>query len=183
MDIEFWYGNPSIEVHKGNLKLCEKLAGKFCVIDIPTSLILPDLCNFFFTFLPEIEEFKIFKTSSNKMYCCAISLNHIETSAFFIEQFADKRFNSIEEHQCSIVNIEGWDCETSELFSKFHDKCLICLEELDRPAVSILCGHLFHIKCLEMWSDATCPVCRYHQTTPDMSECDTCGVRLIFGCV
>ena len=93
----------------------------------------------------------------------------------FIEQFADKRLNFIEEHQCSIVNIESWDCETSELFPKFHDKCSICLEELNRPAVSILCGHLFHIKCLEMWSDATCPVCRYHQTPPDTSECDTCG--------
>ena len=173
--IEFWYGNPSIEVHKGNLRLCESLTGKFCIFDIPTSLVLPDLCSFFLSFLPEISELKIFKTSSNKVYCCAISLENPESSSRFIENFSDKRFNSLEENQCNISNIQSWDCETSELFSKFHDKCPICLEDLDRPAISILCGHLFHVRCLEMWSDATCPVCRYHQTPPDISECDTCG--------
>ena len=164
--IEFWYGNPSIEVHKGNLTLCHEVTGKFCIIDIPTSLILTDLCNFLQLFLPEINEIKIFRASNSKIYCCAISLFSVESSLSFIAQFADKRFNSIEEHQCTIVNILSWDCQTSEIFTKFHDKCPICLEDLDRPAISILCGHLFHVKC---------PVCRYHQTPPDISECDTCG--------
>jgi BRCA1-associated protein len=173
--IEFWYGNPSIEVYKGNLKLCEEITGKFCITDIPTSLILSDLCIFIKDYLPDIQQIKIFRTTSSKLYCCAILLTDLNLSTSFALNYKAKPFNTIEDHICHIVNIQSWDCESSDLFSVYHDKCPICLEELDKPVLSILCGHLFHVKCLEMWSDTTCPVCRYHQTPPDTSQCDTCG--------
>lgn len=174
-DIEFWYGNPSIEVYKGNLQMTSDFTGRFCMVDIPTSLILSDLCTFLQSYLPVIQELKILRTSSGKVYLCAISLQDESLSENFLKEFNNCKFNSIEDHLCSIVSICKWDLENSRLFSSFLDRCPICLEDIGKPAVSLLCGHLFHVKCLEMWSDTTCPVCRYHQTPPDTSVCDTCG--------
>ena len=70
--IEYWYGNPSIEISKGNIKLSPSLSTYFCITDIPTSLILSDLFNFLETFLSKINQLKVFRTSSSKVYCCAV---------------------------------------------------------------------------------------------------------------
>jgi len=43
------------------------------------------------------------------------------------------------------------------------------------PLISILCGHFFHVPCLEKWNDAKCPVCRYYQHPLQSSKCDFCG--------
>ena len=174
-DIEYWFGNPSIEVYKGTLQLCQELTGRFCIIDIPTCLILSDLLSFLHKFFPHINDLKIFKSSSSKVYCCAVSLTDPNYSKSFLEEFSDKKFNEIEDHICSVVCISNWIQKWLEISPKPFERCPICLDDIDKPTISILCGHDFHVKCLEMWSDTTCPVCRYHQTPPDTSVCDTCG--------
>lgn len=173
-DIEYWYGNPSIDVYKGELQVCQENTGKFCIIDIPTSLITQDICDFLKSKLLEIQEMRILRSSSNKFYYCAILLQPNSDTINFFQEFEGKKFNSIELNTCNIVNIKFWDFKNAEA-SPHTIKCPICLEEIDKVSISILCGHLFHVKCLDLWSDTTCPICRYHQTPPDSSVCDTCG--------
>lgn len=51
------------------------------------------------------------------------------------------------------------------------DECAVCLldlAELGGPGPTLVCGHLYHSSCLELWLDrcvslgqhATCPMCR-----------------------
>ncbi|KAF4672132.1 hypothetical protein FOL47_000848 [Perkinsus chesapeaki] len=42
-------------------------------------------------------------------------------------------------------------------------------------ALTILCGHSFHWKCLSKWCDRSCPVCRFQQYPSRCSSCDVCG--------
>ena len=55
--------------------------------------------------------------------------------------------------------------------------CSICLEQIHPPSsplLTILCLHHFHLDCLSLWSDSTCPVCRFslHPALP--SACSSC---------
>ncbi|KAL8444168.1 hypothetical protein Emed_006340 [Eimeria media] len=43
----------------------------------------------------------------------------------------------------------------------------------DMP-LSVLCGHSFHVGCLQKWRDNTCPVCRYQQHPLQPSCCSAC---------
>ena len=44
----------------------------------------------------------------------------------------------------------------------------------DMP-IAVLCGHSFHVSCLQKWRDASCPVCRYQQHPLQPSCCSACG--------
>ena len=41
--------------------------------------------------------------------------------------------------------------------------------------IGILCGHFFHMNCLEKWNDSICPLCRYYQHPTEHSKCEICG--------
>ena len=40
--------------------------------------------------------------------------------------------------------------------------CVICLDNMTDKVGKILCGHVFHYRCIDRWirSSASCPVCR-----------------------
>ena len=173
-DIEYWYGNPSIEVCKGEIQICSEITNCFCIIDIPTSLVIQDICDFLKPFIPSIHELRILRSSSSKFYYCAVLLQHTSESLNFLQEFEGKQYNEIEPNTCNVVSLKSWDFKPDASPLQM-EKCPICLEEIDKVAISVLCGHKFHVKCLALWSDPTCPVCRYHQSPPDTSACDTCG--------
>ncbi|KAG8346774.1 hypothetical protein TRVL_02397 [Trypanosoma vivax] len=55
-------------------------------------------------------------------------------------------------------------CEDTFVVGEFHlTSCPICLERftLDNPAIVVICGHGFHLQCLEDWRQRSpvCPVC------------------------
>ncbi|KEG11927.1 hypothetical protein DQ04_02141050 [Trypanosoma grayi] len=54
--------------------------------------------------------------------------------------------------------------EDTFIVGEYHlSSCPICLERftLDNPAILVVCGHGFHLQCLEEWRQrsAMCPVC------------------------
>jgi len=52
-------------------------------------------------------------------------------------------------------------------------QCVVCLEALSAHGQAVLttaCGHTFHLTCLRKWSDAPCPVCRYHHNLASVSS-------------
>ncbi|KAJ8539603.1 hypothetical protein K7X08_013855 [Anisodus acutangulus] len=65
---------------------------------------------------------------------------------------------------------------TLERSAKFSE-CAICLTEFvdgDEIRVLPLCGHGFHVGCIDTWlgSHSSCPSCRQ---IPVVSRCDKCG--------
>ncbi|KAJ1678906.1 hypothetical protein EV182_003113 [Spiromyces aspiralis] len=51
--------------------------------------------------------------------------------------------------------------------------CPVCLERLDCTVsglLTIICQHTFHCRCLSMWGDGNCPVCRYTQMSPFVDQ-------------
>ncbi|RNF21427.1 uncharacterized protein Tco025E_03477 [Trypanosoma conorhini] len=55
-------------------------------------------------------------------------------------------------------------CEDTFVVGEYHlSSCPICLERftLDNPAIVFVCGHGFHLQCLESWRQraSICPVC------------------------
>uniref|UniRef100_A0A1I8F624 RING-type domain-containing protein n=1 Tax=Macrostomum lignano TaxID=282301 RepID=A0A1I8F624_9PLAT len=55
--------------------------------------------------------------------------------------------------------------------------CPVCLDRLDEPLkgiLTILCNHSFHLRCLDKWHEASCPVCRY-VATPQSSDGNSCS--------
>ncbi len=45
---------------------------------------------------------------------------------------------------------------------KRHDECPICLDKMscEGELIVLLCGHMFHTKCLHSLEDPLCPLCR-----------------------
>jgi hypothetical protein len=45
--------------------------------------------------------------------------------------------------------------------------CSICLNPVrkTRQSKELQCGHLYHAKCIDQWSQETCPLCRQHTGT------------------
>ena len=59
-------------------------------------------------------------------------------------------------------------------------QCVVCLEPLESDGSQALlttaCNHSFHVRCLAQWSDAPCPVCRYHHNLASISsQCQWVG--------
>ncbi|CAG9333930.1 unnamed protein product [Blepharisma stoltei] len=175
--IEFWSGNPSVDILKGNIALSDTETPILLMVDIPTSLILVDLYVFLSASLPQIKEIRVLKGPTSKHYLCAILTDSDVSAKEIFQAYSGVKFNSIEDHICQLLFVQSIDISGSDsnLFINHSDHCPICLEDIDVPAITVLCGHSFHIKCLEKLNHSTCPVCRYHLSPPDKSQCDTCG--------
>ena len=171
---DFWFGNPSIEITGGNLIVGEMPSEILCMFNIPTSLQVSDVCLFLTPVLTKIKQLRIMKGSASKTYVCCLLTTSIEDSQMILQELSGVPFNALEDHVCEIGFITQLEF-SGELFTVDIQACPICLEELHKESISVLCGHSFHIRCLERWGDTTCPVCRYHQSPPDKSHCDTCA--------
>lgn len=175
--MEFWSGNPSVDIIKGNITISEIETETLLMYDIPTSIILVDLYVFLSSALPKIKEIRILKGSTSKHYLCAILTTATDSATAIYGNYAGIRFNPIEDHICHLAYVQSIDLIGSDLhlFSSYTDHCPICLEDIEVPAITVLCGHCFHLKCIEKLNHSTCPVCRFHLSPPDNSQCDTCG--------
>jgi hypothetical protein len=80
--------------------------------------------------------------------------------------------------------------EGCALISDGAARCTICLDSLsEAPAVTTVCGHVFHVSCLAKCEETPCPLCRYdlslvqsklrcgdcHMETDDLWMCLVCG--------
>lgn len=50
----------------------------------------------------------------------------------------------------------------THIFPEQHIDCSICLDNISNDAHYLLCGHIFHSKCIRKWviHHKTCPMCR-----------------------
>ena len=76
-EIEFWIGNPSIDVIHGRLTLLDFInRNLLCVYDIPTSQTLTDLLEFFAMIETDVASMKIMRGGMKKSYMCLIKLTN-----------------------------------------------------------------------------------------------------------
>lgn len=49
----------------------------------------------------------------------------------------------------------------TELINIEEERCAVCLNSLtSSPNISLACHHTFHVACLRLWTQNTCPICR-----------------------
>lgn len=183
--VEFWLGNPAIDLVRGTFEISEEVRGEYvCMIDIPTSISVYELCTFLQPCLNLIEEMRILRGDNNKFYLGMLKTHNGSDAENLIRTLSGKSYNPIEEYLCEIKSIQRvftyassheLNTETDLFSRKVNERCPICLEEFEGCLISVLCGHCFHWNCIVKCSDDTCPVCRYHQSPPDYSECEVCG--------
>ncbi|OQV17281.1 BRCA1-associated protein [Hypsibius exemplaris] len=197
--VQFYYGNPSVEMVKGVLHLYrdnERTSLKptavrstlLCMLAVPAHLSTGDLLRFSAPFSTEIQKLKIIRDQTPNQYMVLFRFKNQESADRFYDHFNGVPFNSIEPGIChlayvakvdAVEDIDGGGMAVDGLTEL--PTCAFCLERMDEAAngvLTILCNHSFHSACLEQWGDSSCPVCRYFQT-PQMAEeqaCFQCGM-------
>lgn len=184
-EVEFWFGNPTVELTKGTLQLAmSQTSAEVCMLGIPTSVSLVEVCGFLARAVGDVRELRVLRSLNHREYLCAIRTRDPAATERLIKDFNGKRFNLLEEERCLLVPIFQMTLASGgsltyevpgTIFGQHEGHCPICLEELDGALIGVLCGHYFHWRCLEKWTDESCPVCRYHQSPPDNNECEVCS--------
>ncbi|GAV08742.1 hypothetical protein RvY_18393 [Ramazzottius varieornatus] len=197
--VQFYYGNPSVEMVKGVLHLFREnertslkpnvaRSSLLCMLAVPAYLSTHDLLRFAAPFAAEIERLKIIRDQTPNQYMVLLRFRSQESADLFYDHFNGVPFTSIEPGICHLAYVAKVDCvqdmEGGGMSLKGVTElptCAFCLERMDEAAngvLTILCNHSFHSACLDQWVDSSCPVCRYFQT-PQMAEeqaCSTCGM-------
>lgn len=113
----------------------------------------------------------IYLTSTYRMNCIAVALALFFSARFFVILgliiTKDAKVNAkypIKQKTIKRKKDTICCCSKSECACKLDTECPICLEIKGKHTctLKLVCGHSFHVKCLEMWVNhgSTCPMCR-----------------------
>jgi hypothetical protein len=73
----------------------------------------------------------------------------------FLENYNFKKLNISKKYEiCKKVNHELMENDLD------FENCGICLSKMNKNICSGLCGHCFHIECINQWKRFECPICR-----------------------
>jgi BRCA1-associated protein len=198
--IEFFSGNPSVEVSNGIIHLYRddkfdlhdhfskpaKRSDMVCVMAVPANMPIADFVSFTGPCQKNITNMRIIRDSSPNRYMVIIKYKDQAAADEFYTIFNGTKYNSLEPELCHILYVAQVEYFSSDvpLFPPSGQvelpTCPVCLERLDSSAsgiLTILCNHSFHCDCLSKWrTDSSCPVCRYIQHPVEMtSSCNACG--------
>uniref|UniRef100_U5ESP9 Putative brca1-associated protein n=1 Tax=Corethrella appendiculata TaxID=1370023 RepID=U5ESP9_9DIPT len=189
-EINFFSGNPFVEVTKGILHLYKKnertdikeeLSTTLCLIAVPATLNCHDILNFIAACHAVIKHVRILRDGSPNQFMVLLEFRTVDSALEFYKTFNGVPYNSLEPdslcHAVWVSNIEWGGHDGQAPFGHTElPNCPVCLERMDESVdgvLTILCNHAFHAGCLIKWGDSTCPVCRCVQT-PEMSENSVC---------
>ncbi|XP_059459018.1 BRAP2 RING ZnF UBP domain-containing protein 2 [Corylus avellana] len=195
----FSSGNPRIEETRGVMHLFRDDAVSspsssdlpverkplVCVLGVPNYMTYADFCQFCGSFIDHILEMRIVRNDGMEdRYSILIRFDSQESTDNFYKHFNGRRFSSLEVEVCRVrftmdVQYTGSieHAHGSAASSTDQPTCPVCLERLDQDMSGILttiCNHSFHCSCISMWTDSSCPVCRYCQQQPEKSICFVC---------
>ncbi|XVE55303.1 hypothetical protein DITRI_Ditri03aG0148100 [Diplodiscus trichospermus] len=73
----------------------------------------------------------------------------------------------VDDEQLRFVPANKSAIEALENVSGLSDKCVICLENIDKEAKCMPCKHVYHGDCIAKWLEKShlCPSCRYAMPT------------------
>jgi len=198
--IDFFSGNPSVEVTNGVIHLYrdnkielhdyhslpKKQSAMVCVLAVPATMTVYDFIKFTNPCQKSITNMRIIRDSSPNKYMVIIKFTDIPAATEFYKTFNGCQYNSLEPEACHILFVADVELHTKNapLFPPSGQteipNCPVCLERLDSSVsgiLTILCNHSFHCDCLSKWiAHSSCPVCRFVQLPVEMtSSCNTCA--------
>ncbi|XP_012250840.2 BRCA1-associated protein isoform X2 [Athalia rosae] len=193
--INFFSGNPFVEVTKGILHLFKEdeliemhLAAErshcICILSVPATMTCHDLLIFTAACHQDIQHFRIIRDGSPNQYMALMTFRSAIAASEFYETFNGAPYNSLElDVVCHMVFVSKVEIEDGGFPVAGHTEvpsCPVCLERMDESVdgiLTILCNHAFHSSCLVKWGDTSCPVCRHAQTPEPLadSHCMECG--------
>ncbi|XP_035893065.1 BRCA1-associated protein [Anopheles stephensi] len=191
-EINFFSGNPFVEVTKGILHLFKRneradlseggVSKTLCLIAVPSSLNCHDILDFIAPCQKEIQHVRILRDGSPNQFMVLLEFRCVEGAIEFYKTFNGAPYNTLEPdtlcHAVWVSSVE-WGLDDCCVTPQGHTElpsCPVCLERMDESVdgvLTILCNHVFHAGCLNKWGDSTCPVCRCVQT-PELSEQSVC---------
>lgn len=188
-EINFFSGNPFVEVTKGILHLFKRNeraditdgpSKTLCLIAVPSSLNCHDILNFIAPCHSVIQHVRILRDGSPNQFMVLLEFRTVEAAVEFYQTFNGAPYNSLEpDSLCHAVWVSAVEWGDDGIAPQGHTElpmCPVCLERMDESVdgvLTILCNHAFHAGCLIKWGDSTCPVCRCIQT-PELSETSVC---------
>uniref|UniRef100_A0A7N0ZQZ2 BRCA1-associated protein n=1 Tax=Kalanchoe fedtschenkoi TaxID=63787 RepID=A0A7N0ZQZ2_KALFE len=194
----FSSGNPRIEETRGLIHLftqhpsdssaSDLPSGRkplVCVLGVPNHMTYADFCQFCGSFIHNVLEMRIVrKDGEEDRYSILMRFDNQDSADSFYGHFNGRQFSSLEAETCHMLfaeDIQYTDSiehiQPSPTSSSEQPTCPVCLERLDQDASGILttiCNHSFHCSCISLWTDSSCPVCRYCQQQPEKSICFIC---------
>ncbi|KAG7202365.1 hypothetical protein KM043_018691 [Ampulex compressa] len=186
--INFFSGNPFVEVTKGILHLFKEdeltemhcaadRSHTICILSVPATMTCHDLLTFTAACHQDIQYFRIIRDGNPNQYMALITFRSATAASEFYETFNGAPYNSLEpDVVCHMVFVSRVETAENGLPLAGHTElpsCPVCLERMDESVdgiLTILCNHTFHSSCLGKWGDTSCPVCRYAQTPEPLAD-------------
>eukprot|EP00029_Vermamoeba_vermiformis_P002642 TRINITY_DN13019_c0_g1_i1.p1 TRINITY_DN13019_c0_g1~~TRINITY_DN13019_c0_g1_i1.p1 ORF type:complete len:561 (+),score=138.51 TRINITY_DN13019_c0_g1_i1:30-1712(+) len=199
--INFFAGNPTVEINKGVIHLYRDTESKepasvkrlpaersniLLVLAVPSFMSISDFCSFCGAFMKTIEHMRIISDTSPNRYMVAMRFTDQSSADEFYQHYNGKQFTSFDPEVCYVGFVRKVEFIQPSKASLFPPKgltelpnCPICLEKLDASEsgiLTILCNHACHCECLSRWrKDNMCPICRYVQPVGHKSQCANCS--------
>ncbi|XP_011134904.1 BRCA1-associated protein isoform X2 [Harpegnathos saltator] len=186
--INFFSGNPFVEVTKGILHLFKEdeltemhcaadRSHTICMLSVPATMTCHDLLTFTAACHQDIQHFRILRDGSPNQYMALITFRSSNAASEFYETFNGAPYNSLEpDVVCHMVFVSKVEIGDNGMPLSRHTElpsCPVCLERMDESVdgiLTILCNHTFHSSCLVKWGDTSCPICRYAQTPEPLAD-------------
>ncbi|PAA90509.1 hypothetical protein BOX15_Mlig006518g1, partial [Macrostomum lignano] len=189
----FFSGNPSAGLTHGMLHLMKDTGdwgsarpSVLVMLAVPAHMTVIDLAQFVADSGSELLEMKIIRDRSPGQFMVLLQFTDQAAADQFYSAKHGEPFSSLEpELTCCLAYVAR--VETRSRGAQFPVRelvelptCPVCLDRLDEPLkgiLTILCNHSFHLRCLDKWHEASCPVCRYVATpqSSDGNSCSLCG--------
>ncbi|KAL0223533.1 hypothetical protein P9112_002923 [Eukaryota sp. TZLM1-RC] len=207
-EVSVFSGNPNVRLAQGRVRLfTERIVNQrphssqiACIIGIPSSLSVIDLCAFLSPFIDVIKHVRILNSESHDRYIALLSFITTQDATKFVETNHGTSFPTLTDIQpvrtFLVASVEFGETSNKEdtLSEELVELpvCCFCLERLDSSIsslIQVVCEHSYHVECLTQWGDSICPVCRHCmvscesnqtccngcQLTSDLWSCLICG--------
>ena len=161
------------------------------VYDVPSHVTIPEFHDFISDSSPHIVHMQLVLPSvcaESGTYWVVLSFHSSEQAVEFVARYDRVVFNDIERDVCKVGLLHHVQFEDERYRFPFPQStsltgeelhvCPVCLDPIHPPSsplLTILCLHHFHLHCLSLWSDSTCPVCRFSLHPALLSTCSSCG--------
>lgn len=188
-EINFFSGNPFVEVTKGIIHLyknnerTEIVNGpskSLCLLAVPATLSCHDIINFVAPCHAVIQYIRIIRDASPNQFMVLLEFRSVESATEFYRTYNGAPYSTFDNDSlCHALWVSAVDWGNDGVPPLGHTElplCPVCLERMDESVdgvLTILCNHAFHAGCLVKWGDSTCPVCRCVQT-PELTENSVC---------